>query len=396
MPIKSWSETTEARLLALRAEGKSKPEIVETLTREFPQENFTFSRVKSKLQRLGKKQPEIKQEPLTVAEKVEVHRTRQTAQEAKRENRELLEEIERLRVELEAVAAIKQTPQKIVLPEVRGRRLRGVQVVQWSDWHVEERVRPETVNYLNEYSLEVAERRIALLAKNTAKFVNITASYIDVDRLIIHIGGDIISGNIHEELLENTELPPIEAILWAQKRLKAALEVVFAASSVPILVVCTMGNHTRITKKTHYSTARGNSLEYYMAHTLKDYFAHNSKVEWLIAEGYMAYVEAYGKNLRFHHGDGMQYGGGIGGIFIPVFKAISQWNKAIQAAHDFFCHFHQIKSGGIFSCNGSLIGFNAFAQRIKADFEPPMQKFSVFMSNWQVTAEHKIFVEEEQ
>lgn len=59
--------------------------------------------------------------------------------------------------------------------------------------------------------------------------------------------------------------------------------------------------------------------------------------------------------------------------------AISQWTKAKQADLDVFGHFHQFKDGGNFICNGSLIGYNAYAVSIKADFEQPVQAF--FMMN---------------
>jgi len=36
---------------------------------------------------------------------------------------------------------------------------------------------------------------------------------------------------------------------------------------------------------------------------------------------------------------------------------------------------HQFKDGGNFICNGSLIGYNAFALSIKADYEKPKQAF---------------------
>ena len=63
------------------------------------------------------------------------------------------------------------------------------------------------------------------------------------------------------------------------------------------------------------------------------------------------------------------------GIFIPAYKAISQWNKARYADLDVFGHFHQSKDGGNFICNGAGIGYNSFALSIKADFEHPSQTF---------------------
>ena len=69
----------------------------------------------------------------------------------------------------------------------------------------------------------------------------------------------------------------------------------------------------------------------------------------------------------------MRYGGGVGGLTIPVNKAIAQWDKLHQVDLDVFGHFHQFMDGGKFISNGSLIGYNAYAMSIKAGFEPPKQ-----------------------
>ena len=88
-------------------------------------------------------------------------------------------------------------------------------------------------------------------------------------------------------------------------------------------------------------------------------------------------MDIYDYKIRLHHGDSMRYGGGIGGLFIPAFKAISQWDKQIRADWTFFGHFHQLKDGGNFVSNGSLIGFSPYAIRIKADYEKPKQAFLI-------------------
>ena len=112
-----------------------------------------------------------------------------------------------------------------------------------------------------------------------------------------------------------------------------------------------------------------------MYHNLANYFRGNKRVTFLIADGYLSYVKVYDFMIRFHHGHAMKYGGGIGGLFIPTFKAISQWQKMKHADLDCFGHFHQFKDGGNFICNGSIIGYNSFALQIKADYETPRQTF---------------------
>ena len=110
-----------------------------------------------------------------------------------------------------------------------------------------------------------------------------------------------------------------------------------------------------------------------MYYQLKNYFAREKRVEFIIAEGYHIYLDVYGNLIRFHHGHHLRYAGGVGGITIPANKAIAQWDKIKQSAVDVFGHFHQTMDCGKFLTNGSLIGYNAYALSIKASIEPPYQ-----------------------
>lgn len=112
-----------------------------------------------------------------------------------------------------------------------------------------------------------------------------------------------------------------------------------------------------------------------MYHNLARLFKGNPRVKFLISPSYHSYLKVYDYVLRFHHGHNIKYQGGVGGLFVPAFKAISQWNKGHRADWDFWGHFHQLRDGGNFICNGSLIGYNAYALSIKAEFEKPKQAF---------------------
>jgi hypothetical protein len=104
-------------------------------------------------------------------------------------------------------------------------------------------------------------------------------------------------------------------------------------------------------------------------------FKDEKRVKFIIPTSYHSFLDVSGYTIRFSHGHAIRYAGGVGGIFIPCKKAIAQWNKARHADLDVFGHFHQTRDGGDFICNGSLIGWNEFANFIKADYEKPKQVF---------------------
>lgn len=244
-----------------------------------------------------------------------------------------------------------------------------------SDWHFEEEVLPETVNMLNEYNVAIAEERAKRFFQNGLRLTEIVARDVNMTTLCVPLLGDFITGDIHEENRESTGLLPMEALRAVQKSIASGINFLLEETNYKLKFVCHGGNHARTTKRIFISTEHGHSLEYLMYQNLADLYEGNDRVEFQIIPAYHSYMDVYHMTLRFHHGHAIRYAGGVGGIYIPVNKAIAQWNKARHADLDVFGHFHQAKDGGNFVTNGSNIGFNPFAIRIKADYELPKQVF---------------------
>lgn len=242
-----------------------------------------------------------------------------------------------------------------------------------SDVHSEELVRPESVNNLNEYNLEIATERIPRFFANTARLIKVKQQSSKITTHILALLGDNVTGQIHEEI--ETLLDPAEAVIFAMNHIASGIEFLLNETNVNFLIPCHSGNHGRQTKTIHQGNEHGNSNEYLMYHMLANHFKGNKRVKFLIAKGYHSFIDIAGFKIRFHHGHNLKYGGGVGGIFIPTRKAIAQWNRSNPVDLDVFGHFHQLLWGGNFICNGSVIGYNAYALGIKADFDRPKQAF---------------------
>lgn len=242
-----------------------------------------------------------------------------------------------------------------------------------SDWHVEENVGKE-VGGLNTYTIDIAKERTTRFFRGIHRLTALLRQDVTIETIVLALLGDFISNDIHEEFPEVNELQPIHAIVTAQNFIISGIEFLLEANpTVKLVVPCHSGNHARTTRTTRFSSENGHSLEYLMYLHLSAYFRKEPRVTFIIPEGMHSYLDVYGTTIRFQHGHAIKYQGGVGGIYIPVNKAIGQWNKARHADLDVFGHFHQLRDGGNFVCNGSLIGYNAFALSIKADYEPPKQ-----------------------
>lgn len=303
----------------------------------------------------------------------------------------LLSEIERLRVERDAIQQLEPVSSyTIPSAKMSDNSSEATAVILASDWHIEETVESNVVNGLNEYNLDIAKARAEAFFRNSVRLIKIYQKDIAIKQCVLALLGDFISGQIHEELAEGNSLRPIDALIYVQNIITSGIEYILDNTDCSLTVPCHSGNHGRSTQKQRHATEAGNSFEYYMYHNLANYFKDNKRIKFLIPTSYLSYVQVYDTVLRFHHGHSIKYGGGIGGLFIPTFKAISQWNKSRWATLDCFGHFHQTKNGGNFLCNGSLIGFNAYAVNIKADFEKPSQTFFLVHNKYGVETVTKV------
>lgn len=285
------------------------------------------------------------------------------------------EELEKAKAIIEAFKAIKDRNHYTIHSKSSGKGNHATAVAVLSDIHFEETVHSDNVNGKNEYDPKIAKERLEMFFINLVKLVNDVKRKSNIEILVLALLGDMINGQLRDEAMENNSMRPMDALLAVQDVIEAGIHYLLTNTDLKIKLPCHSGNHARISKKVHPSTENGLSLEYVMYHNLAHHFKGNHRVEFIISPSYHSFMDIAGVVLRFHHGHFLKYGGGVGGIYISVNKAIAQWNKVQRADIDVFGHFHQFRDGGNFICNGSVIGWNEYANSIKADFEKPKQAF---------------------
>lgn len=311
--------------------------------------------------------------PTTVEEDVALHTIRQSKTETDKKNKVYLKKIAELQRVIEGFDRVKPVNSYTIKPRLGKSKSEGTVVVLASDWHYEERVDPDTINGLNTHNLVIAKQRAEEFFQATLRLTEILGRDVVIKDMILALLGDFITGSIHEEMLETAELEPALAIIEVQKVLTSGIQFLLDNSSLNLVIPCHSGNHARTTKESRHATEAGHSYEYIMYHMMADHFLGNPRVKFIIPRSYHSFLDVYGTTLRFHHGHNLRYGGGVGGLTIPVNKAIAQWNKSRVADIDCFGHWHTRFDGGNFVANGSNIGFNAFAVSIKASFDRPSQ-----------------------
>lgn len=288
--------------------------------------------------------------------------------------RAMLTENESLKNQIEAIKVVSDVNSYQIKAKSSGTS-EATAVIVASDWHWAETVHSDNVNGLNEYNTNIAKTRAEKLFVNTVKLLEIFKAHSRIDTLVVALLGDFINGELRDEAMQNNGELTMNELLGVQEVLLSGIQFILDNTDVNLVIPCHSGNHGRVTKKIHVATEAGNSLEYVMYHMLARHFYGNKRVKFIIPTSYHSFLDIAGFTVRFSHGHAIRYAGGVGGIFIPVKKAIAQWNKARKADLDVIGHYHQVRDGGDFICNGSLIGWNEFANFIKADYEKPKQVF---------------------
>lgn len=294
----------------------------------------------------------------------------------KKELKALRDERNEVQAQLDTYLAIKEETPLFELPKISKKSTDAVSVpiFVWSDWHCEEEIRPEQVRGKNKFDLEEADRRIQRLGNKSVEYALSRKDDVDIPEAIVWLGGDFITGYIHEEFMPSNQLSPVDAVRWVKSRIRALIEHV-AQNFPKVRVICNVGNHGRTTKRKWISNAQRNSYEWLMYHDLADLSkaAGIDNVEFFIPESYFAECNIFGFPVRFHHGDAVMYSGGVGGPSIPINKAIAEWNVAETVSFDYFGHLHQFIDHHQWLLNGSLIGYSPFSIAIKGKFQRPLQ-----------------------
>lgn len=374
----------EALIAHIKKNGKDMPWTA--LTKKFnPKANPDWSR-----QTLRANGFNINSGEFTVDNKIANSKVRLQSEHHRKENGELVKRVIDLENDLTLALAVKGHKVKTlnIPPPSRDKvRHQATAVIQWSDWHVDELVDKNTINGLNEYNPEIVRKRASKLFENSIKLTNTQRGAVDIEHGVLHLGGDFIGGYIHPELEQTNTMSPLEGIWFSIDLITSGINYILEHGGFKrIIAVCSRGNHPRLTKKMQFANDYSMNLEMFLYKTLAHNFSGDKRIEFVIEQGDLSYFNIYDYTCRFFHGHQIKFQGGIGGMTIPLYKAIHRWNDTKKAYYNFMCDKHTY-SNPVPDCqvNGSLKGYDAFASSLGFKFQPPLQSFTLIDSKYGVT-----------
>jgi hypothetical protein len=253
----------------------------------------------------------------------------------------------------------------------------GVPTLFMSDWHWDEVVNPSQINGVNSFNRKIAHARAKALVEAAIHLLKILSPSMDYPGIVAPLGGDMISGNIHDELATTNEfntMPTILDIVGVLKWVIATLADAFGRVFVP----CVTGNHGRNTHKIWNKDRHATSFDWLIYVLLAEHFKDDKRVTFQIPDGPDAYYRIYGHRYLLTHGDQFRGGDGMIGALGPLMRGThkkSSRNAQIDMNFDtMICgHWHQYIHLTKLIVNGSLKGYDEYAYNNNFGFEEPQQ-----------------------
>lgn len=291
--------------------------------------------------------------------------------------RDALDRIAELETQLHVIEHENSTPLPAV-PRLRltGTRRSGAAVALLSDVHAGAVVEQSHSSYGNRYSPAICRYRVRRWFAGVAWHVKAYREVAwDLRHLVLWFGGDMVDGHLHRDSQETSQTC-IEAIDWLEPILVDGVRGLREELDCDVDLVMSYGNHPRDTKKPCRARGAAHNHEWGMYQRIARQLTPDG-VQCLADPTAHQYHRVFDYELHFHHGDETNYGGGVGGISIPLNKAFAQWDKVRHADLHHIGHWHQQLDGGRWLANGCVKGYDPYAMSVKGTPEPPQQTFYV-------------------
>lgn len=271
-------------------------------------------------------------------------------------------------------------------------------LVMLSDLHLDEVVLPAEVSGMNAYNRDIALQRLKRLADGTVRLSHELMSGFKYDGCVVVLGGDLVSGNLHD-LGEFNETHSVIATVdfWVDHL--AAFLSDMADQFGKCHVVSVVGNHGRTTRKPRTKGRVEDNFDWLIARLLQRHFRSDDRFTWNIPVSADAHVTVYDTTLLITHGDQARGGSGISGILTPLAlldHRKRKRNSSFGTGHDHMLlgHFHQYIRGPGFTVGGSPKGVDEYAYLNNFGYEEPSAPFMVITPEHKVTIESAVFCQD--
>lgn len=323
------------------------------------------------------------------AENAQIARAARAARAEAAARTKELEEVRKRLGFYEELEGQKLQPPEWVAPK-RPEEHHAIPCLLLTDIHWDEIVNPAEVEGYNAYNRSIAEMRVKKAFVGAVKLAQNYFAGVTYDGFQLFLGGDLMSGIIHEELLETNQGTLCESILTVVEPLEAGINLL-AKEFGRVNITSVVGNHGRRTRKPRAKFRAKDNFDWLVYQLIARSMRGRKDVTMTVGESADMPVKVYDTRYRLTHGDQFRGGSGIAAELSPLLIGSHRKSKrqaAIGNPYDVLVmgHWHQtlwLPSKGLIM-GGSVVGYSEYSYLSNFSPEPPQ------CSLWLTTPEHGI------
>lgn len=328
--------------------------------------------------------PDVVVEPLTSRERFDAAFWRKKATDAQRK----ADEAEHVAEQLAGLRGVEWSVPDWIMAAGDGDKGRSVIGCLVSDMHMGEVIDAAEMDGVNAFNPDICRGRMKRYFEAACVVGKRWAADTHCEGALLALGGDQVSGSIHDELAMTNALTSPEQVVAAVEVLAAGI-IKLRLTYNRVHVVSVPGNHSRTTHKSTAKLYSRLSYDTMIAAMLAERFRGDKHITFQYGPARDQIVPVFGRTVFLTHGDAMGTGGGQGfaGPMLPIIRG----TKKVEAQQARFGrrpdlilhgHFHSSGNAGSVLSNGALPGNSEYGSVIRASPEPPRQWLFLLHSRW--------------
>lgn len=247
------------------------------------------------------------------------------------------------------------TVQKPKLHSPKGTRHTATAIL--SDLHVGEVVSPEETGGFGNYDMTIFSRRLGMWTEKVMELTELRRSRLHVPNLTLLLGGDMVAGDIHQELIKTNAVDVMEQTVQAAYMIAQSVgQLATYFESIDAYGV--VGNHGRMQMKPP-SKGQYQNWDYLVYQLMAMFLSKHDNIHFTIPKSFYQLVEVENTTILLIHGDSIKgYSGlpvyGIERAVMRMRTLLDQQGKRFDMV--VMGHFHDPTENDRFIINGSLGG----------------------------------------
>jgi hypothetical protein len=252
---------------------------------------------------------------------------------------------------------------------------------------------PDEIEGFNEYNPDICYSRNIGAATSFIEWVTLHRNAYTIKKAHILMTGDLIAGDIHDELRVTNAFPVPEQVYQAACVHATQIGLIAAHFDHVTVEFLTEDNHARLTKKPQAKEAGLNSHNYSVGRLLQAMLEKHTNVTFNLIAMHEKVVHVANRNYLITHGHGIKAWMGIPwyGIERRAGRESTSRLQLIMEEYDraktigyhkiVHGHFHTPFDANMYSCGGSVSGTSAYDHQA-GRYAPPSQPAWLVHPKW--------------